>query len=89
MNAQAMATVSTVVVALVQLIKWTGKVPDGWAPLAVLACSVLGVACWGWQYGRGIGPFEYLAGTVMVMTSAAGVFGFVRATNDALTSFRK
>lgn len=93
MDAQAVLTVSTAVVALVGLLKWMG-VNEVLHPLAVpvniLACSVLGVAFWGWSQGdvSRTNAFAYFAGFVLVMTSAAGVFGYTRATGAAIGQMR-
>lgn len=89
MDAQAILTVSAAVVALVQLAKWAG-VDDSKGPLAVLVCSLIGVVFWGWADGtfaRTV-AFDYFAGWIAVMTSAAGVFGFTRSTGDSLVRMR-
>lgn len=79
MDAQAIITVAATVVALVQLVKWSG-LPDSKGPLAVLGLSLLGVAFWGWSTGTfsRTQAFGYFAGWIAVSTSAAGVFGFTR-----------
>ena len=89
MDAQAILTVSAAVVALVQLAKWAG-VDDSKGPMAVLMCSLFGVAFWGWASGTFIRTvaFDYFAGWIAVMTSAAGVFGFTRSTGDSLVRMR-
>jgi hypothetical protein len=91
MDGQAIITVSAAVVALTQLIKWSG-LPDKLGPLSVLVLAAVGVAGWGWShettYERAK-AFEYFAGWIAVATSAAGVFGFTRAGTDAVTSARK
>lgn len=89
MDGQAILTVSAAVVALVQLVKWAG-LSESRGPLGVLLCSLVGVAFWGWAQGtfeRKI-AFDYFAGWIAVMTSAAGVFGFTRSTGDALAKMR-
>lgn len=85
MNGQAVITVSAAVVALTQLAKWAG-LPDKIGPLAVLVLSLLGVAFWGWSTGdvTRASSFGYFAGWIAVSTSAAGVFGFTRASGDAV-----
>nr|AUN37453.1 hypothetical protein [uncultured bacterium] len=50
MNATQMSLVSTVVVALTQLVKWMG-LPDKRGPLAVLGLAFLGVGLFGWSQG--------------------------------------
>lgn len=91
MDGEAIVTVSAAVVALVQLAKW-GFVPDRYGPLAVLFASFVGVGLWGVdQYQRfteTAGLFEYFAGWIAVTTSAAGVFGFSRASASTLTQMR-
>ena len=86
MDAQQIITVSAAVVALTQLVKWA-FVPDRWGPLAVLLLSLLGVALW--AYSEGIGGrgalWPLFAGWIAVATSAAGVFGFSRATAAVVT----
>jgi hypothetical protein len=89
MNGEAIVSVSAAVVALTQLAKWAG-LDDSKGPLAVLVCSVLGVAFWAWSSGDATRAtaFGYFAGCIAVMTSAAGVYGFTRATGDTLTKMR-
>lgn len=86
MNAEAIVAVSAAVVALVQLIKWAG-LPDKVGPLAVLALAALGVVFWGWSTASitRASSFGYFAGWIAVSTSAAGVFGFTRASGDAVS----
>ncbi len=86
MNGQAIISVSAAVVALTQLVKWAG-LPDKVGPLAVLALSALGVVFWGWSTGdvTRATSFGYFAGWIAVSTSAAGVFGFTRASGDAVS----
>lgn len=85
MDAQSIISVSAAVVALVQLIKWAG-LPDRQGPLAVISLSLLGVVFWGWSAGTlsRASSFAYFAGWIAVATSAAGVFGFTRASGDAV-----
>lgn len=87
MDGEAIVSVSAVVVAVTQLLKWAG-LEDSKGPLAVLGLSLLGVAFWGWSTGtfeRAV-AFQYLAGWAAVSTSAAGIFGFTRAGASAVTS---
>jgi len=79
--------ISTAVVALVQLSKW-GFLKDSYGPLAVMLYSLLGVALFG--YSKGImfaGPnvWEYFVGWIAVMLQAAGIFGFTRASGEAVS----
>lgn len=89
MDGEAIMTVSAAVVAMVQLCKWAG-LKDSYGPLGVLACSLIGVVGWGWSRAdfTQASAFAYFAGWIAVMTSAAGVFGFVRSGNDALMKAR-
>lgn len=90
MNAQAVLTVSAVVVPLTSFVKWAG-LPDKRGPLAVIILSLLGTAFWAWTKGdfARATAFDYFAGFVAVMLSAAGVFGFTRAAPEAVSSFSK
>jgi hypothetical protein len=83
MSGEAIIAVSAAVVALVQLIKWSSIIPDRWGPVAVLVLAAVGVGVWGYSVGDFMraSTFTYFAGWIAVATSAAGVFGFVRATN--------
>jgi hypothetical protein len=87
MDGQAIISVSAAVVALTQLVKWSG-LPDKVGPLAVLALSAAGVALWAYtqdSFARNL-LFDYFAGWIAVATSAAGVFGFTRAAANAVIS---
>lgn len=87
MDGTAIITVSAAVVALTQLVKWAG-LPDKAGPLAVMGLSLFGVVFWGYSVGtfERMKAFEYFAGWIAVSTSAAGVFGFTRAANTAVTA---
>lgn len=87
MDGQAIITVGAAVVALVQLLKWSGLVPDRWGPAAVLILAAIGVAVWGYTRGEVLRSeaFDYFAGWIAVATSAAGVFGFTRAAASTVT----
>ncbi len=87
MDGQAIISVSAAVVALVQLSKWSG-LNDKYGPLVVLGLAVVGVAFWGYSVGNfeRTRAFEYFAGWIAVATSAAGVFGFTRASTTAVTA---
>ena len=86
MDGEAIVTVSAAVVALTQLAKWVG-VPSRWGPLLVPALSALGVGVWVYTQGQveRADIFRYFAGAIAVATSAAGVYGFTRATGDGIT----
>ncbi len=88
MNAQAILTVSAAVVSLTQLLKW-GGLPDRAGPIAVLGLALAGVLFWVWTLGpfsRAQG-FDYFSAWLNVALSASGVYGFSRASGEALTKF--
>ena len=87
MDAQATLTVASVVVALTQLVKWAG-LPDKLGPIVVLALAAFGTIFWGWSLGtfERTQAFGYFAGWINVALTAAGTFGFTRATVAAVTS---
>ncbi len=87
MDGEAILSVSAAVVALVQLAKWSG-LADKHGPFAVLFLAMLGVMFWGYSVGNfeRTRAFEYFAGWIAVATSAAGVFGFTRASTTAVTA---
>jgi O-antigen/teichoic acid export membrane protein len=86
MDGAAIVAVSAAVVALTQLVKWSG-LPDRLGPLAVLGLSLLGVVFWAWSKGtfQQQQAFDYFAGWIAISTSAAGVFGFTRAGGEAVS----
>ncbi len=86
MSGEAIMAVSASVVALTQLAKWA-KLPDNYGPVSVLVLALVGVAFWGWSAGdvTRSTSFQYFAGWIAVSTSAAGVFGFTRASGDGIT----
>jgi hypothetical protein len=90
MNGEAIISISAAVVALTQLIKWAG-LKDNYGPLSVLVLSLLGVVFWGWSVGtfERAQAFSYFAGWIAVSTSAAGVFGFTRASSEAMARFKQ
>jgi len=82
--------ISTAVVALVQLSKW-GGLKDSYGPLAVMLFSLLGVALFGFSKSIGFaGPnvWEYFVGFIAVMLQAAGIFGFTRASGQAVSNMK-
>lgn len=87
MDAQDIGIVSVSVVGLTQLVKWSG-LKDGLGPLVVLALSALGVGLWAYSEGtyERTKLFAYFASWIIVATSAAGVFGFTRASSTAVTA---
>ncbi len=89
MDAEAIVSVSAAVVALTQLAKWAG-LHGRFAPLGVLVLSAIGVLLWGWSRANltQASAFQYFAGWIAVMTSAAGVYGFTRSTGESLAQMR-
>lgn len=90
MDGQAIIIVSGAVVALSQLVKGS-DLAKRHALLVVFTLSAVGVGLWGWSaeaFTRA-SAFEFFIGWVAVATSAAGVFGIVRATPDAVAAFKK
>lgn len=89
MSGEAIVSVSAAVVALTQLIKWAGM-PDRWGPVAVLVLAAVGVAIWVYTFGNfeRNATFSIFAGWIAVATSAAGIFGFTRASAAAVTAVR-
>mgnify|MGYP003394818482 CR=1 FL=1 len=91
MNAEAIITVSAAVIALVQLIKWSGLVAADKSPVAVLVLSLIGIIF----YRLSGPPLEWVdawpifAAWIATATSAAGTFGFVREAPDTVMSFKK
>lgn len=90
MTGEDIVTVSAAVVALTQLVKWMGT-PDHTAPVTVLTISLFGVALWSYSSGGYARTelFNYFAAWIAIATSAAGVFGFTRATGDAIARFKE
>lgn len=86
MDGAAIVSVSAAVVALTQLCKWA-FLTDRYGPIAVLVFAFAGVALWGFSVGtfERTQLFDYFAAWVAVATSAAGVYGFSRASGEALT----
>lgn len=85
MDAEAIISVSAAVVALTQLAKW-GGLTDKYGPVSVMVLSLIGIGFWAWSTGefRREAAFAYFAGWIAVATSAAGVYGFSRATGASL-----
>ena len=86
MTAEAILTVSAAVVACTQLLKW-GVLPDKYGPVAVLLLALAGVLGWTWTQGPFVRAdgFGYFAAWITIATSASGVYGFSRASGEALT----
>lgn len=94
LTAENIAVVAAAVLALTQLLKWGRLVTDERGPLAVLALSLVGVLLFqvsqapdGSVFGRGdIWPI--FSAWIVVSLTAAGAFGFTRASADAVTATR-
>ena len=89
MDGEAIIAVAAAVVTLTQMAKW-GGIPDRWGPAAVLVLAAIGVGLWGWSAGtfQRETTFAYFAGWITVSSSAAGVFGFIRAGRDGVTAMK-
>jgi hypothetical protein len=89
MTADAIVAVSAAVVALTQLCKW-GGVDNKYGPIAVIGLSLCGVLFWGWSHDAlsRAGSFDFFAGWITVATSAAGIYGFTRASSEAITTVK-
>lgn len=86
METESSIAVAAAVTILTQLAKWSG-IPDRFGPLSVLLLSAVGVGLWAYSFGQW-GPSEVwplFTAWVSVAASAAGVFGFTRASAAAVT----
>lgn len=80
--------VSGLVVALTQILKWSG-VPDKRGPIVVLVLALGVTAFLAWtqnNFGRAT-ALDYFAVFVNILLASAGVFGFTRAAPEAVSSF--
>lgn len=86
MNSEAIVTIGAAVVALTQMAKWAG-INDKHGPVAVAVLSMLGVMMWGVSnqaaFDRAM-IWPFFSAWIAVATSAAGVFGYTRATREAI-----
>lgn len=88
MNAEAIITVSALVVALSTLIKWAApgdSISGVRALLLVFLLSGLGVGAWVFSLATTVDrtwTFGILSAWAAVATSAAGVFGFASAATN-------
>ena len=83
MPSETVIAVAGSVTALAQLFKFWG-VPDKYGPYVVLGLSLLGVVIWAVSQPEPLNRlqlWQYFASVVNVMVSAAGVYGFARATS--------
>lgn len=91
LDAKALALISAAVVAFVEMVKF-GGVPQRYGVLAVVLCSLLGVGIWAYSYDALAREnlFDLFAGVAVVMTTSAGVYGFIRAaTPSQVTNTRR
>ena len=81
------ALVSGAVVAMVQLVKWSGMVPARYGPVSVMVWAFLGVAIWAYsaEAFRQANAFELFSGWITVSLASAGIYGFTRAGVESLT----
>ena len=86
MTAEAIVAVSAAVFTCVQLVKFSG-LPDRYGPVAVLVIALIGVTFWGWSQGTfaRAEAFGYFAAWLSVALNASGIYGFSRASGEALT----
>jgi hypothetical protein len=89
MPSETVIAIAGSVTALAQLFKFWG-VPNRYGPFVVLGLSLLGVVVWAASQPDPLNRllwWQYFAAVVNVMVSAAGVYGFARATTgDQVTS---
>lgn len=92
MDAQAIMTISGAVVALTELFKFFKMVPDRYGPLSVFILSALGVVLFQASQPEPFVRtmlFGVFAGWIVVATAAAGVYGFVKASQpEQVTTMR-
>ncbi|HZQ99612.1 MAG TPA: hypothetical protein VFC93_12450 [Chloroflexota bacterium] len=92
MPSETVIAVAGSVTALTQLLKFWG-VPNRFGPYVVLGLSFLGVVIWAASQPdplNRLNLWQYFAAVVNVMVSAAGVYGFARATSASeVTSLRR
>ena len=88
MTPEQIMIVTVTVVALTQFIKWAGYVPERAAPIVAAATSLIGVVLFAISAGTFTRAtvFSYFAAFVVVMLSAAGVYGYTRAAAGAVTN---
>jgi hypothetical protein len=86
MPSETVVAVAGSVTALTQLLKFWG-VPDRFGPYVVLGLSLLGVVIWAvsppGDPSKQLTAWQYFAAVINCMVSAAGVYGFARATSAA------
>lgn len=89
MSSEAILTVSALVVAITQYVKWAGFISDKRGPIAVLLISLFGVSIWVISFAdtwsRGM-AFGLLVAWINVTLAAAGIYGFTRSMPEAITT---
>lgn len=89
MDSEVTMTIAGVVVVVCQLLKSVG-LTGRWALLVAAVLSLLGTAFVAWaaaDFGRAT-AVRYLIGWSSILSSAAGVFGLINSTPEAITSMR-
>lgn len=85
--------ITITVVALVQLLKWSGINGKIAAPFFVFAASTIGVLLFAWSNYPEINvrqaSWPIFVAIITIATSAAGVFGFTRATSELVRGAKK
>lgn len=81
MTAEAIASIAGVTLVAVQLVKWGFPQIQGGAAIATVAGISLALcSLWALSSGMPLAPesaYPFAAGWIAVMSSAAGVYGFV------------
>jgi hypothetical protein len=87
MSTTEAGVVAVAVVGLTQLLKWSNLIPDRYGPGAVLAWAALGTLMWAWSLGRlqQALAFDLFSGWIVIAATAAGVYGFTRASAASVT----
>lgn len=81
MTPEAVLTVSAVIIALVQYLKWSNLIPDKRAPVVVAALAAFGVTVWVISFADELSRrmvFSLVAAWINVTLNAAGIYGFAR-----------
>jgi hypothetical protein len=88
-NAESITVVTTIVVLLVQMLKWFRVIEDRRGPIAVLGLSLVGVVIYGVSQEPSFERTDlwpYFSAWIVVAASAAGVYGFTRSLPESITS---
>lgn len=92
MNAEQIMTITSVVVLLTQVVKWSG-LPDGRGPIVVAIIAAIGVGVFRVSTLPDVAisvrdAWPLFAAWVAVAAASAGVFGFTRALPGVVASFQ-